>query len=187
MAWLVRCHVPAQIRHNANHILDCLNLLQQNPPSDPAAHFPLALFFHDAIYDPRRSDNEQQSAALAAAWLAPHIPAPTLDLVRSLILATRHSSPPANPAEALIIDIDLSILGRPAPLFLAYDRAIRAEYAHVPDAPYRTGRAKVLQSFLNRPRIFHTPAFLDQFETAAQTNLRNALSQLLHPGEHSRP
>lgn len=72
-----------------------------------------AIWFHDAIYDPRAKDNEEQSAALAetaltTAGIAPEI----ISQVRSLILITKHTSPPRQPDEILLVDIDLAIIGQ---------------------------------------------------------------------------
>jgi predicted metal-dependent HD superfamily phosphohydrolase len=95
-----------------------------------------------------------------------------------MILATDHRRPHTTPEEPLIVDIDLSILGRDPATFDAYDRAIRAEYAHVPDDAYRIGRGKVLQHFLNRTRLYYTPWFFEQYEATARVNLQQALQRL---------
>ena len=55
--------------HNLNHVRDCLDQLQATPKCDDHDSLKLALWFHDAIYDATRSDNEAASADLAAEWL----------------------------------------------------------------------------------------------------------------------
>jgi predicted metal-dependent HD superfamily phosphohydrolase len=166
--------------HDFRHIATCLGLLDavrllaRHPDS-----IELAIWFHDAVYDTRRSDNEQASARLAVDTLAglgigPSITQP----VGGLIRATRHDATPSDADTGLLVDIDLSILGQPAPVFDEYEAGIRFEYAWVPDSAFRAGRSEVLQSFLDRPRIFYTSHFHDAFESAARQNLARSLARL---------
>jgi predicted metal-dependent HD superfamily phosphohydrolase len=165
---------PHRHYHNWRHIQSCLHefsLVRREcqHPDDVE----LALYFHDAIYDPTRDDNEEASAALAVKLLS-HLPPAQLDHVRSLILATRHRDAPSDADARLICDLDLSILGQPADVFDAYDAAIRREYAHVPDVDFAAGRAAVLRSFLQRPRIYHAEFFHTRYDRSARDNLRRA-------------
>jgi predicted metal-dependent HD superfamily phosphohydrolase len=137
-----------------------------------------AIFYHDAIYDPKRSDNEEQSAHLAKSALSTALVAAALDHVTRLILATDHKRPLQTLDEELIVDIDLSILGREPEVFDFYDRAIRLEYAFVPEDKYRVGRTAVLNQFLNRPQIYSTPYFQLQHETQSRVNLIKAIAAL---------
>lgn len=124
--------------------------------ADPLA-VEAALLFHDYEYNPARNDNEERSAEEAGMALrAIGWPQARIDAVRGLIVATKHAAAPATPDEAVVADVDLSILGKPPQAFDAYERAIRKEYAHVPDDAFRAGRAAVLRSFLSRPRIYST-------------------------------
>ncbi|GHF50132.1 putative metal-dependent HD superfamily phosphohydrolase [Deinococcus metalli] len=162
--------------HTAAHIQAVIDALDARGVLTPA--MALAAWGHDLIYDPRASDNEERSADEFDGWLAAQGAADALRRdVRALILATRHTSPPATRAEALFVDADLSILGAAREAFGAYDRAIRKEYAHVPDDAYREGRAQVLRHFLNRERIYTTPEFSD-LEPQARANLQAAVAQL---------
>ena len=92
-------------------------------------------------------------------------------------MATKTHHPGAHPDAPYLIDIDLAILGADPAAFDVYDAAIRKEYAHVPDDAYRAGRAKALQSFLDRERIFTTSAFAP-LETRARSNLERAIARL---------
>jgi predicted metal-dependent HD superfamily phosphohydrolase len=95
-----------------------------------------------------------------------------------MILATKHSGAPATGDAAIVSDVDLSILGKPADEFEAYERAIRREYEHVPAETYRAGRAAVLRQFLSRPRIYNTDHFAARYEMAARQNLAGSLGAL---------
>lgn len=162
--------------HNEAHVRTMLAALQSREALTPS--LALAVWGHDLIYDPRAHDNEERSADQFDAWLAVQgATEPLRETVRNLILATRHNAAPADTAEALMIDADLAILGSDAPVFDAYDAAIRQEYAHVYADAYRAGRSRILLSFLARPRIFTTSEF-SALEPHARRNLARALAQL---------
>lgn len=105
-------------------------------------HLILAVLFHDIVYDAIRSDNEEASAAVARRWLV----GAEADVVAALILATKaHDLAGADPVTRTLLEADLAILWTPSqPLYAFYADGIHREYAHVPDAAYRTGRAAVL-------------------------------------------
>lgn len=137
----------------------------------------LALWCHDAVYDPRAHDNEEKSAALALAAAAGLGLASDLGArVAALVLATRHDATPATAPAQLMADLDLAILGADAAAFAAYDAAIRAEYACVADAAFRAGRAAVLRAFLARPAIYATAWGRQRWEASARANLTRAIS-----------
>src|SRR5262249_53292937 len=124
-----------------------------------------ALWFHDAVYDPKRADNEERSAAWAAqALMDAGVSAETTAHVSQLIVATKHASVPDDPDARLLVDVDLSILGRAPEVFDAYDRAIRVEYQWVPEQQYREARARILAGFLGRGVIFQTEYFRSRYE-----------------------
>jgi predicted metal-dependent HD superfamily phosphohydrolase len=171
---------PHRHYHTLRHIEYCLDQLE-----DYWAHavhlneVRWALLFHDAIYDTRRNDNEARSADWASSVMTElQRPAEEIARVRALILATAHSSTSQTPDEALLLDIDLAILGADAATFDDYDRAIRSEYEWVPEDAYRAARSKVLQGFLARERIFQTAAYRKSHEAQARQNLERALARL---------
>ncbi len=161
--------------HGLDHIAALLDAFDANRAMtrefDAVA---LAILWHDAIYDPKRSDNEAVSAALAAADLgALGVGASLIARVEDLIMATRHaaSGDTSDLDKTLLVDLDLGILAASEAVYDSYAAAIRREYAHVPAADYRRGRAAVLQGFLERPAIFGTPSLAALWETAARRNL----------------
>lgn len=176
---------PGRAYHGWTHVRRCLGELDAAEhgelPSDRArAVLGAALWFHDAVYDPGRLDNEERSAALAReALLSLGLGRREAERVAELVLATAHGagSPEPGDAAALVRDIDLAILAAPPPEFEAYDRAVRTEYGHLSDAEYRAGRSAVLRSFLGRPRIYLTPRFQAR-EARARANLSRAIALL---------
>lgn len=167
---------PGRAYHTAEHVQAVLDALASRGVITPT--LALAAWGHDLIDDPRAEDNEVRSAAVFGEWLAAQgADAGLVREVRALILATRHTDPPYTRAEALLVDADLSILGADPATFAACDRAIRQEYAHVPEAAYQAGRARVLRGFLERERIYTAPEFAG-LEASAKANLQAALLQL---------
>ena len=138
----------------------------------------LALWLHDFVYDPRAKDNEARSAAYARRLLAEGGVVPAVgERVTDLIMATCHVSPPDAPDARYVVDADLSILGAPAAEFDRYERQVRQEYAFVSEPDWRTGRARILRVFLDRPRIFLTPEFA-ALEGPARANLERSIEAL---------
>ncbi|GHC63968.1 HD domain-containing protein [Roseibacillus persicicus] len=162
--------------HNLAHIEDCLLKYQK---FSHLAHDPLAvefaIWFHDIVYDPKARNNEEQSAVVAKEFLRGHALA---DSVAELILATRHQEPLGSLDAQLICDIDLSILGSDSPTYHIYAEAIREEYAWVAPDDYKIGRAKVLEDFLSRPRIYQHAEFRKKYERQARLNLKEELNSL---------
>lgn len=139
----------------------------------------LALWYHDAVHDPRRSDNEALSAALAGeAVLAAGLGPGVAGRVETLILATRHDAPPPPGDAQLVVDADLAILGEEAARFDEYERQVREEYAWVPGFIYRRKRAEVLRRFEGRATIFATPELRAWGESRARENLARSLATL---------
>jgi predicted metal-dependent HD superfamily phosphohydrolase len=138
---------PHRHYHTLEHIGEMLRVAGRlaKEVKDPAS-LQLAIWYHDAIYDPTRSDNEAQSAALAHEELK--IFAIPTELIEERILATDHKSDPRECLEnAIILDADLAILGASVARYDRYAVDIRKEYGYVPEAEYRAGRAAVLKSF----------------------------------------
>ena len=162
--------------HNLAHIGDCCGLLDAHRDlAEDEVSVELAIFFHDLVYEPRRNDNEGRSAERAESFLAGTRHS---DPVASLIMATKHASPPSGNDARLICDIDLGILGRSEGVYGRYARAIRQEYGWVPEPDYRKGRCGVLGKFLGRERIFSHGAFADMYEASARRNLADEIKWL---------
>lgn len=167
---------PVRAYHNLDHIAACLRAFDEAPRdgADGIA-VELAIWFHDAIYDPQAKDNEVQSAELFAgmAKLA-GLSEALSERVRGLILITQHKAPPQTSEEQLLVDVDLSILGADETAFAEYERQIRSEYAWVLEKDFGLRRAAVLEQFLQREQIYLTAYFFHRYEANARENLRGA-------------
>lgn len=180
-----RYAAPDRHYHGQRHIDLLLALHAELRPalSAPDA-VELAIWYHDAIYDPRRADNEAESAALLRADLSGIADPALVRHAATLVLATHtHRVPPglAPPLAsdcAHFLDMDLSILGADADTFAWYDAAIRREYAHVPEDQWRRRRPAVLASFLARDRLYLTEQFHARLDAIARANLKRAIAGL---------
>ncbi len=159
--------------HDLTHVLDCLRELEAAAGwAERPLEIEAALWFHDAVYDPRRHDNEQRSARWAGEALRAHgVPEAAVARVEALVMATRHEAPVVTLDEKLMVDIDLSILGRDPEAFARYEAQIRREYDFVPDDAYRRARAGVLTRFRSRTPLYATPPFRQRYESQARHNL----------------
>ena len=166
---------PQRHYHTTQHLRECLAQLE--PALDLATHpgeVELALWFHDAVYDPKGKDNEARSADWACQALAQAgADAAVQQRVRVLIMATCHDAEPTDPDARLLVDIDLAILGAEPARFAEYDAQVRAEYRWVPGWLYRRKRKQVLAGFLARPVIYGTERFRERLEGQARENLNS--------------
>jgi predicted metal-dependent HD superfamily phosphohydrolase len=166
--------------HTTRHIDHCLRELDSatSLARDPA-EVEFALWFHDAIYDPHSSKNEERSADWACELLDRHrVNAERVSRVRDHILATRHEAVANDPDSRLVVDIDLSILGVDEAAYAQFEVDVRKEYRWVPSLLFRRKRAEILESFLARPQIYTTQLFRDRYERQARHNLSQAIEKL---------
>ena len=167
---------PGRHYHNLAHIEDCLDALTRVDIS--AAEREIlseAIWWHDVVYDATRSDNEELSALLAEQHLREDLRQEVGRLIR---LTKTHDVRAGDRLGAILISIDLSILGAEPARYDAYAAAIRQEFIHVPEADYRAGRAKVLGQFAARPVIFPDTAFAARYDRQARENLARELASL---------
>jgi predicted metal-dependent HD superfamily phosphohydrolase len=174
---------PHRAYHTVAHIAALLALFDVHGgrARDPDA-LRLAILYHDAVYDPRRSDNEAVSADMAERDLtALGAGKELIERVVQLIRATQHGAHAVDPADtdlALLLDLDLSVLAASPADYDAYAAAIRREYQHVPGLLYRPGRRRVLQAFLDAGQLYLTPSLRAQWEQPARANLAREINGL---------
>lgn len=171
---------PHRAYHGLAHLEHCLEQLDAHRDvSESADEVELALWFHDAIYRPTASDNEEQSADWArSAIRSAGLSADLGQRVAALIMATLHDAVPETADGRLIVDVDLSILGSPPEAYDRYEDDVRREYRWVPGFIFRKKRRAILESFLRREAIFLTEPFFERYEASARANLRRACSKL---------
>jgi len=184
--------------HDLSHIEACFIWfdLVKDQLDDPLA-VALAIWFHDVIYDVRRTDNEVKSAQYAVTALTNFaVSTPLVQQVYELVLLTQHPSKPSRTItrqsgkvlskktnvvqaslndQALFLDIDLTILGQHSAIYERYEKAIRSEYQHVPLWLYKRVRKRLLKRFLRQPIIYYSRYFTERFEQQARVNIQSVL------------
>lgn len=196
---LVSCYQePHRAYHTLIHVETMLDLLQTlsfpeiilEEPS-PLCNTPeygaveLAVWFHDAVYDPKAKNNEERSAELAEKLLKDVLPGKTVALIKRLILLTKthERSKCHNYAAHLMLDLDLAVFGFDEDAYDFYAAAIRKEYHFVPQKDYAAGRIQVLEKFLRRQKIYKYATWL---ETQAKENLRREIQYWENHGKDRR-
>lgn len=165
--------------HDARHVAKCLAWLERfRHLAERPEEIAMAIWFHDAVYDPQRNDNEELSAEWARNFLESvgadgHV----TNRIEGMILATK-THEVAEGDGALMMDIDLAILGTDADSFDIFEQDVRREYAWVPADKYRAGRAAVLQEFFERDPMYRIPEFRTELESIAKENLGRRIAEL---------
>ncbi|CAM9284856.1 unnamed protein product [Ascophyllum nodosum] len=167
--------------HTMEHVADMLEAAESDFKDIRRPRLvQLAIFFHDVVYDPKSTSNEEDSAALfqkfsEAAQMNPS----DAETVSNYIIATKcHDVADSDDTDLrTFIDLDMAVLGRERTAYLTYASQVREEYAHVPTETYCRKRAQVLGDFLAKP-IFATDAYQVQLEATARANLEAEIAML---------
>ncbi len=178
---LVNCYSDSHRKyHTMQHLNECFAHLESvRSFAERAGEIELALWFHDAVYNTTRSDNEERSAEWACdSALAAGLPDHQASRIYQLVMVTKHNTVPVGPDAAILVDIDLAILGADETRFDEYEAQVREEYSFVPKPLYREGRRRILQEFANRPSIYRTEYFQTKCEARARSNIARSLARL---------
>jgi len=134
----------------------------------------LSIYFHDIIYNPKSSTNEEDSKNIFDQLFSPYLDRSLIDKVKLYILETKkHDVIDSNDKDLqFFIDFDMSILGRSRAQYVEYATHIRQEYQHVEHEAYCKGRSKILRDFLQQTSsIFATTELRDLYEEVARANV----------------
>ena len=171
---------PHRVYHNLSHLQHFWSVLGSLPDSvevNPAMQ--LALWYHDIVYQPGKSDNEIKSTQrLIADNISLKFSDYILNTACQLIMATQTHKPRGDLNCSYFLDADMAILGSDTDSYQVYSRAVADEHQQIPSFFYRRGRKKFLTQTLAQPLIFHTPHFNQMFEAQARINLQNELAHL---------
>ncbi len=194
-ALIARWQEPERRFHNLRHLIDVLARVDElaEETHDPDV-VRLAAWYHGAVFNAsaqvayarRGGEDEVAGAALAREELsASGVPASVCERVAELVLSLARHDAAEDDVDALALcDADLGTLAVEPQRYAAYRRAIREEYAHIPERDYVTSRIDILTRLLRRRRLFVSPFSLSWEEparenlTAELTHLRARLAQL---------
>jgi predicted metal-dependent HD superfamily phosphohydrolase len=176
-----RYAAPTRRYHDLRHlteVVDAVEVLGETARDLDAVR--LAAWFHDAVYDTHRPDNEEASATLAERLLPAHgvDPDRVAEVARLVRLTVDHQPAPDDANGAVLCDADLAILAADPARYGEYAASVREEYAHVDDAAFRQGRTTVLERLLHHDPLFHTAHGRETWERRARHNLRTELALL---------
>ena len=181
---LARWQEPQRRYHTLDHLTAVLDRVDElEGYADDPDVVRLAAWFHDAVYLPERSENEERSARLAERAL-PEAGVPagrTAEVARLVRLTVSHDPADDDRDGQVLCDADLAVLASPPSAYAAYTAAVRAEYHFVPNDAFRGGRAAVLRQLLSLPRLFRTPHGRREWEATARHNLTGELEMLSLP------
>ncbi|GAA2939305.1 hypothetical protein [Kitasatospora cinereorecta] len=178
---LARWAEPQRRYHTTAHltqVLDHVDLLAGHAGHPDLVR--LAVWFHDAVYRPDRTENEERSAALAERAL-PEAGVPdagVAEVARLVRLTVTHDPAAGDTDGEVLCDADLAVLAAGPKEYAAYAAQVREEYGFVPDDAFREGRAAVLRQLLGLPRLFRTPHGAAEWEPRARQNLTTELELL---------
>ncbi|MGW0766784.1 HD domain-containing protein [Streptomyces sp. NPDC002676] len=178
---LTRWQEPQRRYHTLTHltaVLDHIDTLEKHAADPDAVR--LAAWFHDAVYLPDRSENEERSARLAERAL-PEAGVPeakTAEVARLVRLTVTHAPAADDRNGQVLCDADLAILASPPTAYAVYTIEVREEYHFVPNDAFREGRSAILRQLLDLPHLFHTPYGQEHWEATARYNLTSELDLL---------
>ncbi|MFR9790572.1 hypothetical protein ACL07V_18250 [Streptomyces sp. MB22_4] len=178
---LARWREPQRRYHTLAHltaVLDHVDALQEYAADPDVVR--LAAWFHDAVYLPERSENEERSARLAERAL-PEAGVPEAkarEVARLVRLTVTHDPADDDRDGQVLCDADLAILAAPPSAYAVYTAEVRDEYHFVPNDAFQQGRCAVLRRLIALPRLFHTPYGREHWEAMARYNLAAELEML---------
>lgn len=162
--------------HTPTHLIQCLNLWNSiKHMLNNDKHVLVALLFHDAVYEPSSSTNEENSADLARHFCRQFGFEDKTGLVETLILQSKTHVPDFTSDSQYFCDIDMAILGSSSAVYTNYEQSIQQEYSFVDPAVFRSKRVEMIEKWLMKPRIYYTSEFFELFEAKARENLNATL------------
>jgi predicted metal-dependent HD superfamily phosphohydrolase len=172
---------PQRRYHGESHLRALVDLMNTHAPDIPPASAPrLAIWWHDAVYNPQARDNEERSADLAREHLTRLGLAPAIidETCRLILMTKNHWEGPSAGDGDYFLDADIAILGAPPGIYDNYAANVREEYSFAPNDLYRAGRSAFLKSALARPRLFRTGIFESTYAAQARANMQRELASL---------
>lgn len=169
---------PHRHYHTLSHLEHMFAKQDQAGLDDPACHW--ATWFHDFVYAPGKTNNEELSADIAVRHLSElGMRSSLIKRTEALIRSTQHHDcDPQDQIAHLFLDSDMSILGEVPQLYAQYVHGIRQEFSKVPRFLFNRGRKAFLEDTLDRERIYLSDHFRGNYEAGARRNLSQELSSL---------
>jgi pantetheine-phosphate adenylyltransferase len=148
---LERWSEPHRAYHGPAHLADLLAQINRHAELSPTEReiLTLAAIFHDIIYNPRRSDNEAQSADLFLNSVAMDKDNADIQEIATIIRDTKDHVPSTH-LSTIFSHMDMDVVRRPYEELLKWEAGIRHEYKHVPGIAYVVVRARFLGQMIKK-------------------------------------
>lgn len=137
--------------HTISHLEDLIQQINTYNGLSPKEYDMLTLtaIFHDVIYNPRRGDNEVQSAEFFLNHIAMNKDIPDIQEIATMIRDTKNHTPSTH-LSGIFSNMDMSIVRRPYPELLKWEDEISYEYSHLPRIVYVIGRVRFLRQMIKK-------------------------------------
>jgi predicted metal-dependent HD superfamily phosphohydrolase len=188
---------PHRTYHGVAHPVKMLNFMVRNKSSlgVPSLATPIdkmlfrrdkllvryAVLAHDCVYDPTKSDNEEQSALVWQQYMKGHPLSNSVSVTRvtQLVLdSKKHIPNQTDFAQIAFLSLDLMELAADWEQFNFNTDEIRKEYKHVPEDAWIEGRTKFFESMLERPIIYGRQDIFGEWESRARKNIEQGIKEL---------
>lgn len=183
---------PHRHYHNLNHILDLLGEYERYCADTHNVigrdEIKYAIWWHDAIYNPYSSKNEENSAKLFRKSIPKDLLNGAVDRIEDMIKATAYHTQDQefknkyahhNRCKMVMLDLDLHGLGAPYNDFVVAGDNIKREFSFVPRLTFMSNRVKFFQEMLKRKRIFYTDYFYNKYEAQARDNMQKDIIRIM--------
>jgi predicted metal-dependent HD superfamily phosphohydrolase len=157
--WNIKCDINTLLSmwneshrhyHNLNHLNDLIDQINENKSKFSEKEYEklmLAALFHDCVYDPMSSTNEEDSADFFLECSVDKSNSDVLE-VKQMILDTKYHNSITNLSESFN-KFDMSIVERDFDQLLEWETGIREEYSGYEKDVYKRGRLKFLESLMD--------------------------------------
>lgn len=158
--WNIKCDVNTLLSmwneshrhyHNLDHLNDLIDQVNENKGKFSEKEYEklmLAALFHDCVYDPMSSTNEEDSANFLMDCVSDKSNTDILE-VKQMILDTKYHNSITNLSESFN-KFDMNIVERDFDQLLEWEKGISEEYSIYTKEEYKSGRLKFLESLLDK-------------------------------------
>jgi predicted metal-dependent HD superfamily phosphohydrolase len=158
--WGIKCDINTVLAmwnesnrsyHNLNHLNDLISQINENKSNFSEKEYEklmLAAIFHDVVYDPSSSTNEEDSANFLMECAVDKTNSDILD-VKQMILDTKTHNSTTKLSESFN-NYDMNIVERDFEQLVEWEKGISEEYSVYPKEKYKEGRVKFLESLLDK-------------------------------------
>lgn len=170
------------VYHNYKHTYETVAEAEDlgrlsNLKEDELQDLLLAAWFHDAGYIETYADHEEQSIKIATAWLQEqHYPEERIERVCRIIMSTKHDRQPEGLLEELLVDADMSNIGKET--FFATAELLRVEWEIFQDKFFTDREWAQFQIDFLLSTTFHTNQAQRKFAGQLGLNIQEQRNRL---------